>query len=427
MKIENDCKLVFRLKSRESYFKLLQQALWKNYLECQKIEPDVQPQTEEDVTQKSIEMEYKIFSGTTVITIYRRKMALLTSQIKKETDKFNLYVPETNMELPEATPEEDRPLPGGFVKASDLVFATDIEASIPSKTEIPVTSIDTPPVEESLLVKKRVSRLTTSESSPQRTIQPTSKSTNNDSDLIAKAKEIEARLSSQINFMSKSTGTEASAKKNKLTSDLFGDSQSSSESSRTSKQSSKTSSKVSSFKSSKRSLDRQTSLDRFFTAKKQRLDSQPESMSTIPEVDKESNNLTVKTEVVKKDKQDRSPDKKAETKTERPKSSQKSSRDDKLKTPVKAPKTESSPNSSAKKTGSSHKSSNSKSSISPDKSKTSPDKTKQNIADLVVRCLMPLYAAKQIGSRDLFKSLARHLSHVIRSSTPPLTGNLIIQ
>lgn len=372
-------------------------------------------------------MEYKIFSSTTVITIYRRKMAYLTSQIKKETDKFNLFVPETNLEMPEATanPEVDRSMlaNSGFVKASDLVLANpvDVEA-IPSKTEMSVTSVDTPTKEESLLVKKRISRLTANETSLQPAISTPPKSANSDSDLIAKAKEIEARLSSQLSFMSKSSGADTTVKQNKSTCDV--DSRSSSGSSKTSKQSSKVSSKVSSFKSSKRSLERQTSLDRFFTAKRQRLDSHPESMSAIPEVNSEDSNLTVKTDVPKRDKQGSSPDKKTEAKTERPKNSQRSSRDEKSKPAVKAHKTESSSNSSAKKASTSHKASNSKTSISPEKSKTSPDKTKQNIADLVVRCLMPLYAAKHIGSRDLFKSLARHLSHVIRSSTPPLTGNV---
>ena len=103
------------IKSRESYFKLLRESLWKNYIECRKIEPDLPPLTEEDVMLRALEMEYKIFGCTTVITIYRRKMALLTNQIKKETDKFHLHVPVIEASTPAASDIEPEQINSEFI------------------------------------------------------------------------------------------------------------------------------------------------------------------------------------------------------------------------------------------------------------------------------------------------------------------------
>merc|ERR1712137_570104 len=47
--------------------------------------------------------------------------------------------------------------------------------------------------------------------------------------------------------------------------------------------------------------------------------------------------------------------------------------------------------------------------------------SKKRIADLVIHCLMPHYKANQIASRDLFKSLARNLSHRILDLPNPIT------
>lgn len=364
-------------------------------------------------------------------------MAFVTNQIKKDTEKFNLYVPETDSEPKDAPTilEAGRDqVNTGFVKASDMVVTTPVEAEVKSvKTETPVVSDDPPAiVGESLLVKKRVSRLVATENGSYQPAPPvTPKSSSIDSDLIAKAKEIEARLSTQISMMSKPTSEVVDTKLNKSV-----DSKTSSGS-----KISKHSSKSSSFRSSKRSLERQTSLDRFFTNKRPKLDSptenQSETMPTIPETGKRVSSDSVKTEVDHERKQSRSTHLKDESrtessppKTERTIVAKANSREEKLKPSpnkeIKREKMESSSTSSIssiKKPPVTPKASKSRSSnISPGKTKTSPNKSKQDIADLVIKCLMPLYEAKNIGSRELFKTLARHLSHVVRSATPPLTG-----
>lgn len=49
---------------------------------------------------------------------------------------------------------------------------------------------------------------------------------------------------------------------------------------------------------------------------------------------------------------------------------------------------------------------------------------KKQVGSLVVTCLMPHYKANRIGSRQLFKSLARHLSHRIISSASPASSHV---
>jgi hypothetical protein len=121
-----------------------------------------------------------------------------------------------------------------------------------------------------------------------------------------------------------------------------------------------------SIKSAKRSLENQTTLDRFI--KKQRVD-------PSPDVEPKSSQFTT-------------------AKTE-----------DKI------------------KTYSSH--SGDKRRPSPEKKKTASP-LKQATADMVVHCLMPHYKAGQIAGKDLFKSLARHISHLIRDSTTPPSRKCLI-
>ena len=414
------------LKSRESYFKLLRESLWKNYIECRKIEPDLPPLSEEDVMLRALEMEYKIFGCTTVITIYRRKMALLTNQIKKETDKFHLHVPVIEASTPAASDIEPEQINSEFIKASEMVFATPI--CVVEEKPVEETAIETPPVEQSPVGKKRVSRLINNEYGSFEPVKLSTQKPTNEDDLIAKAKEIEARLSCQLSLMSKSTGAVSIAKPNHSKTDTDRSSKSNNGTTRSSKPPSKESSKSSSFKSSKRSLDRQTSLDKFFTSKRQKLDSQidskTETTAVIPKSDgKSTSNSAIKSETsVKKEKRNQQLDTLFDSKSDvsAPKSSKKISSNEKpspvkeivdqkldsFKSPIKRP---------AEKSKTSSKS-------AEKKKPSSPDKNKQDTANLVIKCLMPHYAAKKVGSRELFKALARHLSHVLRSLTPPLTG-----
>lgn len=397
---------------------------------------------EEDILVRALEMEYKIFSDTTVITIYRRKMALLTSQVKKDTDKFNLHpdLLEPAMEPPkvlaDAQVENWALSSSGFVQASKMVCNPSVaepeeEKVVPEKA---FTPIDTDQKEESPSVKKRISRLfTTSDGEIQPTKLYVPKPASDDSDLIAKAKEIEARLSSQLNLMSKPTASET-VKSSKPVKGKDERNKSTISDSKPTKESSKVSSKPSSFKSSKRSLDRQTSIDRFFTSKRQKMDSpsdsRTESLPTVTESDKALNSKTSQDYLKPKDGSNTEPqDAKLEdsnglstiNKDKTPSGKKHRSREGEKSASTKK-KMELLFDSPVKKPSSTVKASKSKESVSAEKAKTSPDKNKQDTANLVVRCLMPLYQAKQIGSRDLFKALARHLSHVIRDTTPPLSG-----
>lgn len=140
-----------KISGRESYFNLLHQALLKNYNECRRIEPDLEPQlTDKEVESAAIAMEYRIFSTTTVITLYRRSMTLLTSQIKKDTEKFHLHAGFLETD-PDPTPPPPLPDNAGFVKASEMLKANPAEPTSPSSPQ-PSSS------EMSLSGKKRVSR-----------------------------------------------------------------------------------------------------------------------------------------------------------------------------------------------------------------------------------------------------------------------------
>ncbi|XP_057367265.1 ATP-dependent DNA helicase Q5-like [Daphnia carinata] len=477
-----------KITSRESYFKLLQEALWKNYVQARKVEPDLPNLSEDEITLRALEIEYAVFSATTVITIYRRKMALLTSEIKKETDKSNLYVhaPDSAVTVSGASSDLDTEnSSSSFVKASEIMLATPADDK-PIKAEVVQDStVQTPasPVGSSLFGKKRVSRLVASENGivPFSTLPPPPKPSNSESDLIARAKEVEARLSTQLSFMSKSTGADLTVKQPDSTS---GQDRSNKSRNGSGKESPKISSKRTSHKSSKRSLESQTSLDRFFTSKKQRLESQPDNseIDTIStEIKTEKQTIQPSTESPKKEKHSHRHEKPIKhesgvtpSKIEKPTNSRTdekmkpSSKDDQeissSLTPVeKAEKPKGMSSSAEKSRGSSASAVKSKSSSgsaekpksssgSAEKSKSgsgstdkpksssgcaeksksgsaekkkstsSPDKSKQDIANLVIRCLMPHYAEKKISSRDLFKALARHLSHVVRSLNPPLTS-----
>lgn len=391
------------------------------------------------------DIEYGVFSATTVITIYRRKMALLTSEIKKSTDKFNLYehvIDTGNSAFSGISSDLETENPkSGFVKASDMVFAipATTEEKPAKEDEDPPIQAPASPVGSSLFGKKRVSRLVVSENgmvASSSLLSTPPKPASADSDLIARAKEVEARLSTQLSFMSKSSGADITAKSTNSASDSD---RSSKARNGSSKESSKASSKPTSYRSSKRSHEHQPSLDRFLISKKQRLEPQEDNCQSdtkpaVAETEKPTSDST--SETLKKEKDQAEKPIKLEStpsKTEKSKSSSRSGRsDEKVKpSPKEGQKMNSSLKTPVKKADKSKSSSSSSSgektkSASLDKSKSSSDKSKQDIANLVIRCLMPYYSEKKISSRDVFKALARHLSHVVRSLTPPLTGTITV-
>lgn len=320
-----------KISGRESYFNLLQQALWKNYTECRRTEPDLPELTEADVERRAVSMEYGIFSATKVITIYRRNMTLLTSQIKKATESFKLFDQLLEPEPPAPELEEAAaryPLNSGFIKASAMTIP-------PESVERPPSPPSPPAAEVSLLNKKRVSRYLTSNDDTSFVTPLTPKPAKTDEELIEKAKEIEKRLAEQLSLKTKSAAihiTEAE-KKPVVPPKSVKSSKDKPTNSKTKERSSnsKPAQPKGSFKSSKRSLEGQTSLDRYFKR---------------PRVEEAAGSKAAD---------------KSELKTKSP----------------------------------------------------SPKKDKQATADLVVRCLMPHYKEKKIASRDLFKSLARHLAHTV--------------
>ena len=63
------------LKTREDYFRLLEEALSKNLHTCV-VFPSV---TAAQVTEAAVRLEYELFSANRVVTMYRRGMTFLVS------------------------------------------------------------------------------------------------------------------------------------------------------------------------------------------------------------------------------------------------------------------------------------------------------------------------------------------------------------
>ncbi|XP_059092791.1 ATP-dependent DNA helicase Q5-like [Tigriopus californicus] len=83
------------IKARESYLNLLETNLRANYDQFGKFassdEVSAKPLTLTDISQCAIQAEYDIFSKNKVITMYRRGMAFLMAEVKKETDSWKLH------------------------------------------------------------------------------------------------------------------------------------------------------------------------------------------------------------------------------------------------------------------------------------------------------------------------------------------------
>lgn len=407
---------------------------------------------------RCLSIEYRIFSATKVITIYRRNMALLTSQIRKETDKFHLHSELTatssvdpSPQLPEEKPAEEQQgkppaASTGFLKASQIK-----EVEEGDKT-------DRVTLDYSGASKKRISRLFGDESPP---VSVSKSYTAPKPKLIT-----ECTFKATLEEMKANEGKDGKRKRP---------------------------AKGPSFSSSKRSLERQTSLDTFFVAKKKRIeeDSAPSGDSPIDEmshrvkleeadqsetgkpdplkteeslddgveksaeIEPEESEIVItgKSAAVKLEESNPSESEKPEiVKTEKSAAvkleesnllqSEKSEivkdetwdpLEEKKPAGIKLQESgQARPEKSARiklekpnrlKTGKLGTTEVEKSAKSKSKKSVVNDQeAKKRVADLVIKCLMPHYKANQIASRDLFKSLARNISHRILDLPDPITG-----
>ena len=358
--------------------------------------------------ERALAIEYRLFSSTKVITIYRRNMAQLTNEIKKDTNRFQLYSDLMAKDGLDSTltplAEEKSVTTGGFVKASVLAASCEtVKLEAPSPDDGSREEASSKPQESrnsdcsnasnsSLtsdnfsLKKKRISRLFGNESPP---VRPPTEYTPKPS--LVTGSTFKATLDDM-----KASKLEPKESKPKRGSRSY-------------------------FSSSKRSLERQTSLDHFLVPKKQRLEGSP----CDPREDSPPDNDTVENTVeetkaavvaVSSMPQNESkPQPVIMEQAEKIVDGDKDPKDVKeVNNKTHNVKTSSDKSAKSGQTGSR--------SIAPSSSacQKSPDKSK--MAALVIECLMPHYKANQIASRDLFKSLARSLSHRILSLGTSIKG-----
>ena len=93
------------VRSRESYLALLESVLRTNYDKFSEFgvkNDEVAKLHSLDIRQCAVDQEYKVFSDNKVVTTYRRSMAFLMSKVKKDTDAWELH-----SSLKEFTPSEN--------------------------------------------------------------------------------------------------------------------------------------------------------------------------------------------------------------------------------------------------------------------------------------------------------------------------------
>ncbi|XP_052756214.1 ATP-dependent DNA helicase Q5-like isoform X2 [Galleria mellonella] len=113
---------------REGYLSLLTDALNNNLQNMENIDVPNKPLSRRDVEQCAVELEYEIFSTTTVISLYRRSMSKLISSIKTCKDhifpQLKMFVPNKHNTLSEFVKEfesqKSQSKHRGFVTASQL-------------------------------------------------------------------------------------------------------------------------------------------------------------------------------------------------------------------------------------------------------------------------------------------------------------------
>ncbi|XP_059046424.1 ATP-dependent DNA helicase Q5-like [Achroia grisella] len=115
---------------REGYLSLLTDALNNNLQNMENIDVPNNRLMRHDVEQCAVQLEYEIFSTTTVITLYRRSMSKLISSIKSSTHhlfpQLKMFVPSKRNTLSEFVEEfesEKKTKPKDFVAASQLEAA----------------------------------------------------------------------------------------------------------------------------------------------------------------------------------------------------------------------------------------------------------------------------------------------------------------
>lgn len=73
--------MVSQFQTRESYLQLVSQALSKNYAECGQTGPGRSHLKESDIEDVATKMEYKVFTSTNVMMMYRKGMMSLVSNL----------------------------------------------------------------------------------------------------------------------------------------------------------------------------------------------------------------------------------------------------------------------------------------------------------------------------------------------------------
>ncbi|XP_043218234.1 ATP-dependent DNA helicase Q5-like isoform X2 [Amphibalanus amphitrite] len=104
------------LKTREEYFKLLEEALSRNLNACVVAAHALAGR----VPEVAIGLEYNIFTSNRVVTMYRRAMALLTSAIRKQTSLCELHTSLSELSATGAPSQPEKPA-DPFQTAAQLV------------------------------------------------------------------------------------------------------------------------------------------------------------------------------------------------------------------------------------------------------------------------------------------------------------------
>ena len=106
------------MQARESYLSLLEKNMRANHAEYRKYATDAEAESantlsEADILAAAVEEEYRIFGANKVITTYRRGMAFLMAEVKKETDAWRLHrsLRDFKRREPQEDEEEGSPRP----------------------------------------------------------------------------------------------------------------------------------------------------------------------------------------------------------------------------------------------------------------------------------------------------------------------------
>jgi len=76
------------VRTREDYLGLVESSLARNYEVAGEVEKRLQ---KVDILDAAVEAEYEVFTNNKVVTMYRKKMAVLIQSIKKDTGNIVLH------------------------------------------------------------------------------------------------------------------------------------------------------------------------------------------------------------------------------------------------------------------------------------------------------------------------------------------------